>query len=74
MVVEAVRKAQAIPKLVSSGVKAKKSRKKAPKNPNHKRPRGGAPKSDLHAGMRKVWNYDTGVWEEQLLAIRMILV
>ena len=48
----------------SGGAKAKKPRKKAPKNPNFKRPRGGAPKSEIHDGVRKVWNYDTGVWME----------
>ena len=52
----------------SGGAKAKKPRKKAPKNPNFKRPRGGAPKSELHDGVRKVWNYDTGVWMEPVVS------
>ncbi len=44
-----------------------KKKKKTPKNPNFKRPRGGAPKSKTHDGMRMVWDYDNGGWKEPVV-------
>lgn len=46
---------------------AGKKKKKTPKSPNFKRPRGGAPKSEIHNGLRKVWDYDNGGWKEPVV-------
>jgi hypothetical protein len=47
-------------------LRAPAKKKAAKKKPNFKRPRGGAPKSEV-AGIRKRWDYDLGGWKEPQL-------
>lgn len=59
--------AKAAKKVSVAITQPKKKAKKTPKNPNHKRPRGSAPKSEVHVGMRKMWDYDNGGWKEPVV-------
>ena len=63
---KATNKQKAVKAVNSGVVKANKKKKKAPKNPNFKRPRGSAPKSEHFAGQRKTWDYDIGGWKEPM--------
>ena len=55
----------------AGGGKAKK-KKKTPKNPKFKRPRGGAPKSDVNVGTRKEWDYENGGWKEPIVNMDVV--
>ena len=58
---------------IAAGGGKKKKKKKTPKNPKFKRPRGGAPKSDVNAGTRKEGDYENGGWKEPMVNMDMDL-